>query len=166
MRVFTEIAREKRLLNVARDVDLLFEALAFAFALDQARIVENAGGVGGQGVEDLAVEFRESRRTTRIQIEDAEKITVLDAGHGFLSTGAGQSVKRNHHYGAQALCDDALRGLQIHVGLCEVFGDDRGLLLQRELDGRLARCEAFGGKTESATASREFYFHGAGAVGL
>ena len=114
----------------------------------------------------MTVEFRESGRTARIQIEDAEKITALDVDHGFLSTGAGQGVKRNHDHGAQALRDDALRGLQIHVGLREVFGDDRRLLLQRELDGGLARREAFRGKTKSATAPREFYFQGAGAIGF
>ena len=57
MRKFAEIARQQRLLNVARDIDFLLHALAFAFAFDEAGIIENAGGVGGQGVENLAIEF-------------------------------------------------------------------------------------------------------------
>src|SRR5439155_11975949 len=166
MRVFAEIAREKSLLNVAGDIDLLLETLTFTLAFDEAGIIENAGGVGGQGVDDLAVEFRESGGTARIQIEDTEEITAFDVDHGFLSAGARQGVKGNHNHGAQALRDDALCGLQIHVGLREVFGDDWRLLLQRELDGGLARREALGGKTKSAAASREFYFQGAGAVGF
>jgi hypothetical protein len=50
VRIFAEIAREKRLLNVAGNVDLLLESLALAFAFDEAGIIENAGGVGRQGV--------------------------------------------------------------------------------------------------------------------
>src|SRR3977135_1574602 len=110
MRKFAEIAGEKGLLDVAGDIDLLLEALAFALAFDEAGIVENAGGVGCQGVQDLTVESRESSRTARIQIEDAEEIPALDVNHGFLSVGAGQGIKRNHDDGAQGLRDEALWG--------------------------------------------------------
>ena len=35
----------------------LLDALALTFAFHQARIIENAGGIGGERVQDLAVEF-------------------------------------------------------------------------------------------------------------
>ena len=57
MREFAEIAWEERLLNVAGDVDLLFEALALAFALDEAGVVQNAGGLICKGVEQLTIEL-------------------------------------------------------------------------------------------------------------
>src|SRR3974390_3512428 len=61
MRVIAEILRQKRLLNVARDTDLLLEALALALAFDQASVVENACGVCGQRVENLLVKLGKSR---------------------------------------------------------------------------------------------------------
>ncbi len=158
MRIFAEIPREQALLNVAGDVDFLLEALAFAFAFDEAGVIENAGGVGGEGVEDLAVELREGSGAAGVEIKDAEKIAALDVDHGFLGVGAGQGVERDDHDGAKALGDDALRGLQIHFGLREIFGDDRRLLLERKLDGGLAGREAFGRKAKAAAAAREFYF--------
>src|SRR5713226_6584029 len=88
MRVFSEIAREKRLLDVAGDVDLLLEALAFALAFDEAGVVEDAGGVGGQGVENLTVERGEGGGAARIEVENAEEIAALDIEHGFLGVGA------------------------------------------------------------------------------
>src|SRR6266436_5989598 len=84
MREFAEIPREKPLLNSASDIDLLFEALAFALALDQASVIQNAGGVGGQGVKNLAIQLGEGRGPARIQIEHAEKIASLDIDHGLL----------------------------------------------------------------------------------
>src|SRR5713101_4900250 len=166
MRVFAEIAGEKRLLNVAGDVDLLLEALSFALAFDEAGIIEDAGGVGGERVQDLAVEFGEGGRAARIQVENAEEFSALDVDHGFLGVCAGHGEKRNHDDGAEALRDDALRGLQIHVGLREVFRDYRRVLLQRELDGGLAGCEALGRKTKSAAAPGEFYFERAAGIGF
>src|SRR5260370_28790076 len=76
MGVFAEIAREKRLLNVAGNVDLLLEALAFALAFDEAGVIENAGGVGGQGIQNLAVQFGKGRRAPRIQVKGSAKITA------------------------------------------------------------------------------------------
>src|SRR6266436_3563859 len=102
MRVFAEIARKKRLLNVAGDVDLLLKALAFALAFDEAGVIENAGGVGGESVEDLAVQFREGRGTTRIQVENAEEIPALYIDHGFLAIGARHAEQRAHPHRPQA----------------------------------------------------------------
>jgi len=62
MRVFAEIAREQRLLNVAGDIDFLLESLAFALSFNEAGIVKDARGVGGESIENLAVEFGEGRR--------------------------------------------------------------------------------------------------------
>jgi len=58
---------EKPLLDVAGDIDLLLQALAFTLPFDEAGIVQNVRSVGGQGVQDLAVQFRESggRRESR-----------------------------------------------------------------------------------------------------
>src|SRR6266849_4027067 len=102
----------------------------------------------------------------RIQVEDAEEIAALDVDHGLLRVRAGHGEKRNDDDSAEALRDDALRGLQINVGLREVFGDDRRLMLQSELDGGLAGREAFGGKTKSAAAPSEFYFERAAGIGF
>ena len=45
----------------------------------------------------------------------------------FRGAGARHGVERNRHDGAQALRDDALRALQLDVGLLQVLGDDAGL---------------------------------------
>src|SRR5258706_236731 len=166
MRVFAEIAWEKRLLNVSSDVDLLLEALAFALALDQARVIENVGGVAGQSVQNLAVQFGEGRRSPRIQVKDSEEITALDVDHGFLRIGAGHAEKRYYDHGAQALGNDALRRLQVHVGLREVFRNHRRLLLQRKLDGGLAGHKAFGRKAKTPAAPCEFHSKRAAGVGF
>src|SRR5712692_7010297 len=166
MGVFAEIAWEKRLLNVAGNVDLLLEALAFALTFDEAGIVENAGGVAGESIQDLTVELGESRRSPRIQVKDSEEITALDIDHGFLRIGAGHAEKRNHDHGAQALGNDALRRLQIHVGLREVFCNDGRLLLQRKLDCSLAGREAFGRKAKTSAAPCEFHSKRAAGVGF
>src|SRR6266850_5185943 len=100
VRVFAEVTREQRLLDVAGDIDFLFEALAFALAFDEAGIVQNARGIGGQRVQDLAVELGEGGRAARIQVENAEEISSLDIDHGFLGVRAGHGEKGNHYHGA------------------------------------------------------------------
>src|SRR5260370_38263808 len=105
MRVFAEVAREKALLNVAGDVDLLLEALAFALAFDETGVVKNAGGVRRESVEHLAVELGEGRWTARIQIEHPEKIAPRAVNHGLVRLGAELRAKRNHHIGAVRLRD-------------------------------------------------------------
>src|SRR5439155_863538 len=85
VRVFAEIARQKRLLNVAGDVDLLLEALAFTLAFHEAGIVQNVRSVGGQGIQDLAVELGEGGGAARPQVENAEEFSALDVDHRFLS---------------------------------------------------------------------------------
>src|SRR5882724_3537464 len=75
VRVFAEVTREQGLLDVAGDIDFLFEALAFALAFDEAGIIQNARGVSGQRVQDLAVELGEGGRAARIQVENAEEIS-------------------------------------------------------------------------------------------
>ncbi len=67
MRVLAEVAREQRLLNAARDVELFLHALTFALALDQSRVIQNAGGVRGEGIENLTVQLREGRGAPRIE---------------------------------------------------------------------------------------------------
>src|SRR6266436_347240 len=166
MRVFAEIAREKRLLNVAGNVDLLLEALAFALAFDEASVIENVGGVAGESIQDLTVELGEGRGAPRIQVKDSEEITALDVDHGFLRIGAGHPEKRNHDHGAQALGNDALGRLQVHVSLREVFRNHRGLLFQRELDGGLAGRKAFGRKAKTPAAPCEFHSKRADGVGF
>src|SRR5258707_7283540 len=156
MRVFAEIAREQRLLNVAGAIDFLLESLAFALSFNEAGVVKDARGVGGESIENLTVEFGEGGGTARIEVEDAEEIPALYVDHGFLRVGAGHPKKRNHHHGSEALGHDALRGLQIHVGLRKVFGNDWRLLFHLELDGRLARREALGREAQSAAPPREF----------
>src|SRR5262249_44724641 len=138
MRIIAKIFGKKRLLDVARDTDFLLEALPFALAFDEARIVENARGVAGQSVENLAIEFRERSRAARIKIQHAEKIAALDIDHRLIGVGARNRIERNDDDGAEALRDDALCGLQVHVGLSEIFRDHRGLAAKRELNRGLA----------------------------
>ena len=79
MRKIAEAARQQRLLNVARDAQFLLEALALALALHQTRVVQNAGGFDGQGVQNLAIEFGKGRRASRIEIQNAQKLPALHA---------------------------------------------------------------------------------------
>src|SRR5437879_2047285 len=112
MRVFSETAREKPLLDVAGDIDFLLEALAFTLAFNEAGVVQNVRSVGGQGVQNLAVQFRESRGAARIQIENSEKFSAPDIDHGLLRIRARDGEERNHHHRSQTLRDDALCGLR------------------------------------------------------
>ena len=66
MRKFAEIARQQRLLDIARDVDFLLHALPFALAFHQPRVIQNTGSVCRQRVQDLPVQFGERRRAARI----------------------------------------------------------------------------------------------------
>ena len=85
MREIAEPAREKRLLNVARDAEFLLQALALALVFDQARVVQNAGGFDGEGVENLAFEFGERGRAAGIEIQNAEKMPAFGMDRGFAS---------------------------------------------------------------------------------
>ena len=69
-----EAVRKQGLLNVARDVKFLLQALALAFALHEARVVENAGGFAGEGVENLAIEWQRRPRCGANRDRDAEKL--------------------------------------------------------------------------------------------
>ena len=68
-----QAVRQQRLLDGARDREFLLQALALAFPLDQARIVENAGGLDAERIENLAVDGGEGRDAPRIEIDDAEQ---------------------------------------------------------------------------------------------
>lgn len=72
--------------------------------------------------------------------------------------------ERNHNDGAQALGDDALRGLQIHVGPLDVLGNHGRMLPKRKLYGRLARRDALRRKPLTAGAAREANFQHAVGV--
>ena len=62
VRIILEIFRQQGLLNVSRDANLLLQPLPFSFAFHQPRIVQNAGRVGRQRVQDLPVQLGECRR--------------------------------------------------------------------------------------------------------
>ena len=112
-------------MNVPSDTDLLLQPLAFAFAGHESGVVQNAGGLIGEGVEQLPVQLGECRRAPRIQIEHAEELPGFHVDDGLFRLGVGKGVQRNHDHRAEALGHDALRGLQIHFRLREVFGDHR-----------------------------------------
>jgi hypothetical protein len=105
----------ERLLDGARDGKFLLEALALALLLDEARVVENAGGLRAERVENLAVDGGEGGDAARIEIDDAEQRAVLEVAAG-IGNGARGSVKRDGDHGAQTLHHDALGGLQIEAG--------------------------------------------------
>ncbi len=140
---------------MSRDVDLLFEPLAFSLLFDEACIIQNAGRVSGQCVQDLAVQLGERSRAARIHVQNAKERAAFDVEHGLLGVGARQGVERNDHHGAQALRHDALRRLQIHVGLREIFRNHRRLLFQRQVDGGLAGLEALRWEPQLPAAPRE-----------
>src|SRR4029077_7468187 len=77
MRIIAEVARQECLLNVAGDVDFLLHALAFALACYQAGVVQNAGGLIGKRVEQLAIELGKCGRAARIEIQHAEKLPTF-----------------------------------------------------------------------------------------
>src|SRR4029077_9830846 len=155
MWVIAEVARQQGLLDVARDVDFLLEALAFAFASYQASVVQNAGGLIGKGVEQLAIQSGKRRGATGIQIQHAEKLPLLEIDHGFRGLGVRKRVQGNYNNSAQTLRDDALRGLQIHFGLRQVFGDYRFLLSQGQLYRSLAGGQALWRQAQTAGAPGE-----------
>jgi hypothetical protein len=103
-----KIFRQQRLLDVARNVNLLLHALPFAFALHQSRVVQRAGRVGCQRVQNLPIQFRESCRAPRIQVQHAEKVAAPQVHHRFLRIRARDRIQWNHHNGAQSLGHDAL----------------------------------------------------------
>src|SRR6266853_10033 len=70
--------RKKGLLDVAGDAELLLEALALALIFDQARVVQNTGGLNSEGVQDLTVEFGESGGVAGIQVDNAQKVPGLE----------------------------------------------------------------------------------------
>ena len=155
VRKIAEAARQQGLLNFAGDAQFLFEALALPFALDQAGVVQDAGGFDGQGVEDLAVELGEGGGAARVQIKNAEKLPALDLDGRFRGAGSRHVVERDGHHGAQALGNDALRALQRDVVLLQVSGDHAGLAVhghaQRGLRGR----EAERGHGDAAGGTRQ-----------
>jgi hypothetical protein len=102
MRKVVQAVRNERLLNGARDGKLLLEALALALLLQQARVIENAGGLAAEGVENLAVDGGEGGNAARIEIDDAEQGAVLEVAAG-IGNGARGSVKRDGDHGAQDL---------------------------------------------------------------
>lgn len=85
MRKVVQAVRNQRLLHGARDGKLLLQALALALPLDQARVVKNAGGLHGEGVENLAVDGRKGRDAPGIEINDAQQRPLLEvaAGNGY-----------------------------------------------------------------------------------
>src|SRR5215469_6490638 len=108
MGVIAEILGQERLLDVARDPDFLLEALALAFALHQARVIENACGVGGQRVENLPVQLGKCRWALRVKVQHAEKFTTRYV-RGRLAACARRRVQRNHDNSTQPLGYDASR---------------------------------------------------------
>ena len=161
-----EAAGQQRLLDIAGDVEFLLEALALAFALDQARVVQNAGGFDGQGIEDLAIEFGKGGGAARIEVENAEKMAALDVHDGFLGIRARHGVERNGHDGAKRLRDDALRALERDVGLAEVLGDDAGFPVHGQTQGGLRGSDALRGHAHASSAASQAMAKRSGGIGL
>ena len=160
-----EAVRNKRLLDGARDGKLLLKALALALLLNQAGVVENAGGLAAEGVENLAVDGGEAGDAARIEIDDAEQRAVLEVAAG-IGNGAGGSVERDGDHGAQTLHDDALGGLEIHAGKVQVFSDDAGLLADGLIDGGLAGVDGRRREIVALVSAGEMNAHDAGGIGL
>ncbi len=138
VREIPEAARQQRLLDLPGNAEFALDALTLALMLHQARVIEDAGALDGDGVQDLAVELGECRRPARIEIQHAEELPALHAHDGLRRVGAGHGVERDRHHRAQALRDNALRALQLCIRLLQVACDDTRLLLQRHPDRGLA----------------------------
>ncbi len=80
---------------------------------------------------------------------------MLEVDDGFGGLGVRKRVERNYNYRAETLRDNALRSLQIHFGLREIFGDDRLPLAQGELYRGLAGCQAFRWQAQATAAPRQ-----------
>ena len=57
MRELAEISRQKRLLDVSRNIDFLLHALALALAFHKSRVIQNARRVSRKGIQNLPVQF-------------------------------------------------------------------------------------------------------------
>src|SRR5580704_11573538 len=85
---------------------------------------------------------------------------------GIGSTGALHGKQRDDNDRAEALGDDALRRLQIHISALDVFGNHRRTLTEGELNGGLAGSEALRRKAETAGTASEADFEGPRGVGF
>ena len=74
MRKIVQAVRHQRLLDGPRDGKLLLQALPLALPLHQARVVENAGRLHRERVENLAVERRKRRDAPRVEINHAQQL--------------------------------------------------------------------------------------------
>ena len=70
MRKIVQALRKQSLLNRAGDGEFLLQALPLALALHQPRIVQDAGGLHPQRIENLPVEIGKSRRPLGIKIQE------------------------------------------------------------------------------------------------
>ena len=97
------ICRHQAALDVRGDVQLLLVvALAF-FGERQLRIVDERGGVSGDGLEQVVVDFRQSARAQAIiEIEESEQIAFARG-----RTGA-TLAQRDADYAADAVGNDAV----------------------------------------------------------
>ena len=77
MRKIGEPVRQQRLLDSARNRQLLLQPLPLAFPLNQPRVVHNAGRLHGQRIQNLAVERGECRDAARVKIDHAQQLAVL-----------------------------------------------------------------------------------------
>jgi hypothetical protein len=82
MRKIVQAMRNQRLLDGARDGKLPLQALALALLLDQARVVQNAGRLHRERVENLAVDGRKSRDAPGIEINHAQERPLLEVAPG------------------------------------------------------------------------------------
>ena len=65
---------------------------------------------------------------------------------------------------ARKRCATMLSGCQIHIGLRQIFGDDRRMLFQCQLNGGLAGGKTFGRKPQAAASARQAHVQICGIV--
>src|SRR5690349_20749454 len=111
VRVIAKSVRKQGLLNVPGDIEFLFESLPLAFPFDQARVIENAGGFYGKGVENLSIQLGKSSRTAGIEIDDSEKMPTPRLNRGTCGVRPCYGIKGNSNNRAKRLRHDALRCL-------------------------------------------------------
>src|ERR1700676_1042545 len=85
---------------------------------------------------------------------------------GIGSTGAVDGKERDDNDRAEALGDDALRRLQVHISALDVFRNYRRMLAKGKLNGGLAGSETLRWKAETAGAPSEAHFEDTAGVGF
>ena len=117
-------------------LNFLLQALPLALALHKARVVQNAGRIGGQRIQDLPIQLGKSRRALRVQYSTPKKLAR--ASHPSMMRRSWRAAWRKAECTTTArspLRHDALRAAASFISACARSSViTLRLLLQRQLE--------------------------------